>query len=134
MMPTASREDTRTGNKSILIVDDDEIIIDILSNCFVMNGIRVLKAGNGLDGWNIFQKELTDIVLTDIKMPGVDGSKLASRIKNHSPYTTVAVMTGGHRDVGEKLLKDGIADYCFHKPFALSYVCKMLSGEDRVAH
>jgi DNA-binding response OmpR family regulator len=127
MIAIANHGDTNTSDKSILIVDDDEIIVDLLSTCFEKNGLKVLSADNGIEGWNVFQKERTDIVLTDIEMPGLNGDELASRIRKHSPYTIVAVMTGGHKDVGEKLVEDRIANYCFHKPFALSYVCKALA-------
>lgn len=129
MQTIANYGDTAKISKSILIVDDDEIIVETISTCFEIKGFKVFRANNGLEGWNVFQRELVDIVLTDIKMPGIDGSELASRIQNHSPSTKIAIMTGGHGDVGERLVRDGIANYCFHKPFALSYVCRTLTGE-----
>jgi YesN/AraC family two-component response regulator len=58
------------NNQSILIVDDDEIILDILSKGFEMYGLNVVKADNGLEGWNLFKNKPVKIVLTDISMPG----------------------------------------------------------------
>jgi DNA-binding response OmpR family regulator len=133
MISIATHDDANTIDKSILIVDDDETMVDLLSTCFEMKGLTVFRAFDGMEGWNIFQKEPTNIVLTDIEMQGLDGSELASRIRNHSAYTIIAIMTGGHGDVGEKLVRDQIANFCFHKPFALSYVCKTLAGEIRIA-
>jgi DNA-binding response OmpR family regulator len=132
MITAATHDETNTIDKSILIIDDDEIIVDLLTTCFEMNGLKVFRAYNGIEGWSVFQKELPYIVLTDIEMPGIDGCELASRIRNHSPYRIVAIMTGGHGEVGENLVRDGIADYRFHKPFALSYVCKMLAEEVQI--
>ncbi len=44
-------------NQSILIVDDDEMVLDILSKGFEMYGLNVFKAENGLDGWRLFQNK-----------------------------------------------------------------------------
>jgi DNA-binding response OmpR family regulator len=102
MISAATHDETNAIDQSILIIDDDEIIVDLLTTCFEMNGLKVFRAYNGLDGWSVFQRELPDIVLTDNEMPGIDGCELASRVRNHSPNTIVAIMTGGHGEAGEK--------------------------------
>lgn len=118
------------NTQSILIVDDNEIILEMLAEGFKMFGLIVYTAKNGFDGLHLFKKEHTSTVLTDIRMPGdLDGAELASRIRKQSPHTTIAVMTGGDGEVGAKLLKNGTADYFFTKPFVLSCVCKTLVAE-----
>ena len=112
--------------QSILIVDDDENILELLAEGFNWCGFNVFKAQDGLGGWRLFKSESIDIVLTDIYMPGLDGIELSSRIRNHSPHAIIAVMTGGDADIGRKLLNDGLADYYFTKPFAITSVCKTL--------
>ena len=116
----------KASAKSILIVEDDEIILDLLAKGFEMFGLNVFKAGNGLEGWNLFNREQIDIVLTDIRMPEIDGSELSRRIRNMSPNITIAIITGGDADVAVKLVKEGTADYFFMKPFDLKHVCKSL--------
>lgn len=85
-----------------------------------MFGLKVFNAGNGLDGWNLFNSEQIDIVLTDIRMPEIDGTELSHRIRNQSPCTKIAVMSGGDADVAIELVNNGTVDYFFTKPFALN--------------
>jgi DNA-binding response OmpR family regulator len=121
------------NNQSILIVDDDEMILEILSKGFEMHGLKVYKAENGLDGWKLFKNKPVEIVLTDIQMPGLDGKELSRRIRNSSPHTKIAVMTGDDANIAKELLNDGTATYLFKKPFAISYVCKSLIAETQMA-
>ena len=115
--------------QSILIVDDEENILELLAEGFKLYGLNVIKAQDGLGAWQHFKSGSIDIVLTDIRMPGLNGIELSSRIRNHSPNTIIAVMTGGDAEIGKKLLNDGLADYFFTKPFAISSVCKTLLME-----
>jgi len=116
----------RPSTQSILIVDDNDIILDMLTKAFEMFGLNVLRADNGLDAWNLFKSEKADIVLTDIRMPYLNGLEMSRLIRNVSPKTTIALITGGDGDVAAKLVKDGTADYFFMKPFDLNHVCKSL--------
>jgi len=120
--------------QSILIVDDDKMILDLLFEVFTkMYDLKVFKAENGLDGWDILDKERIDIVLTDICMPGMDGIELSKRIRNQSPDTKIALMTGGDADIAKELLNDGTANFLFMKPFSVSSVCRSLIPEVQMA-
>ena len=57
------------SSKSILIVDDDGVILDLLSVMFEKYGFKVFKAENGLDGWNLFKNKDIDFVLTRKNKP-----------------------------------------------------------------
>ena len=79
-------------------------------------GYDVLTAENGREGIELFKKESPPIVLTDIKMPGIDGLEVLKQIKNISPETEVIVITG-HGDV--ELAKEAMdlnASGFIHKP------------------
>jgi len=115
------------GIRSILIIDDDQYLLEVLVEAFKLYGLDVIKAKNGIDGWHLFESQPTDIVLTDINMPGLDGEELSYRIRDHSPDTVIAVMTGGFHDIGRKLFNDKIADYYFTKPFSISFACKAVT-------
>ena len=115
--------------QSILIVDDDVNILELLAEGFKIHGLNVYKAQNGDDAWKLFKKEQIDAVLSDIRMPGMDGVELSTRIYQQSPRTKIALMTGGDNAVAKEMLDDGIVDHLFEKPFALSYVCKCMAAD-----
>jgi two-component system nitrogen regulation response regulator NtrX len=114
---------------SILIVDDDENILELLAEGFKLHGMKVFKAQSGDEAWTLFNRESVDAVLTDVWMPGMDGLELSSRIHQHSPQTNIALMTGGDTTVAKKLVEEGIVNHFFEKPFALSFVCKSIVTE-----
>ena len=119
--------------QSILIVDDHRMILDLLSQRFKKIDFQVFKADNGIDAWNIFKREQINFVLTDIRMPGIDGIELCHRIRNQSPETIIAVMTGGSSNVAEELLKNGTVNYFFPKPLKVIEVCKSFLAEVQTA-
>lgn len=113
--------------RSILIVDDDTLVLEVLAKAFNSLGFKVFSANNGFEALELFQKKPTDVVLTDIKMPGLDGAEMARRIRDQSPPgTTIAVMTGGELDIGHKLIQQGIVSHCFEKPFTINDICHAL--------
>jgi len=67
--------------KTILVVDDEEDIRDVLDISLSDIGYEVFTAENGEEALNIVGKEMPSIVLTDIKMPGMDGIELLQKIK-----------------------------------------------------
>ena len=120
-------------SKSILIVDDDRIILELLAVMFDNYGFIVFKAENGLDAWHLFNSKHIDVVLTDILMPGLNGKELSHRIREQAPFTKIAIMTGGEINVATELMQDGTADYYFLKPFNTNNICKILTTETEVA-
>lgn len=113
--------------QSILIADDDKTIVELLTEVFKRYGLTVFHADNGLDAWELFNRQPTDFVLTDIKMPGLDGGELSRRIRQQCPLIKIGVMTGGDRDVATQLLNEGTADFYFDKPFNLKKLSDLIN-------
>jgi DNA-binding NtrC family response regulator len=102
---------------SILIVDDEESVRDSLYNWFIEDGYRVECAENAKKALLILESGNFDIILADIKMPGMDGLEMLRRIKLLKSDSIVIVMTAfATVDTAVQALKDGAFDYVT-KPF-----------------
>ena len=98
--------------KKILLVDDEEDIRDVLGMTLSDMGYQVLTADNGETAWKAFLSEMPPIILTDIKMPVMDGIELLQRIKRENPEAEVIMITGhGDMDLAIKSLKHNASDF-----------------------
>ena len=104
-----------SANK-ILIVDDEEIIVRLLSMSLRSDGYETLAAYSGEQGLEVFKSESPDIVVTDIKMPGMDGLELLKKIKEIDAEKEVIIVTG-HGDIDSTItaLQYGASDF-INKP------------------
>jgi two-component system capsular synthesis sensor histidine kinase RcsC len=103
--------------KRILIVDDDEMLLNLLSSMITMMGFEVDTAGNGDEAIYQFMQKSFDIVLTDLNMPGMDGWCLARQIKCLSPDTPVVLATADARKRILGKIADSSVDLVLFKPF-----------------
>ncbi len=102
---------------SILIVDDEESVRDSLLNWFIEDGYRVECAGDARRALTLLESDEFDIILADIKMPGMDGLEMLKRIKSLKKDSIVIMMTAfATVDTAVQALKDGAFDYVT-KPF-----------------
>jgi len=102
---------------SVLIVDDEEDILNVLKFILTKEGYQVDTALDGKQALQLFKKGSYDIVLTDLRMPEMDGIELLQRIKEIRPETEVLIMTA-YASIESAVLamKKGAADYIV-KPF-----------------
>ncbi len=102
---------------SILIVDDEESVRDSLHNWFIEDGYDVERAENAKNALLMLESRKFDIILADIKMPGMDGMEMHRRIRALNRDTIVIIMTAfASVDTAVQALKDGAYDYVT-KPF-----------------
>lgn len=98
--------------EKILLVDDEEGIRRVLAITLEDEGYEVLTAESGEEALRRFEEALPQLVLTDIKMPGMDGVELLQLIKERSPDTEVIMMTGhGDMELAIKSLQFDAADF-----------------------
>jgi two-component system, OmpR family, response regulator CpxR len=80
--------------KTILCVDDNEQSLSIRKILLETRGYRVIACNNGEQALESFRRGGVDLVLTDLVMPGVDGSQLIEAIKSLSPQTPAVLISG----------------------------------------
>jgi PAS domain S-box-containing protein len=96
----------------LLLIDDEPSIVRVLSISLRADGYEVLTASNGPEGLATFQREKPEIIITDIKMPGMDGIAVLEKIKVLEPDAEVIIITG-HGDIDNAIeaLKYGASDF-----------------------
>ncbi len=100
----------------ILLIDDEESIRRLLGIALRHKGFEVMTAEDGEKGIEMFRQETPHIVLTDIKMPGIDGLEVLRQIKEVAPDTQVIVITGhGDMESAIEALKLEASDF-INKP------------------
>ena len=127
--------------EKILIIDDEKPTLKMFSLFLEVYGFAILTAESGEEGLEVFERERPEIVLTDIKMPGMDGIEVLREIKRRSPTTEVIVITGhGDMDLAIQALNLDAADF-INKPIqrqsleqALSRARERLSLAKRRQH
>jgi signal transduction histidine kinase len=101
-----------TDRKTILIVDDEPDIREVLSISLQDMGYRTVDAENAMQAFAVFARENPPIVVTDIKMPGGDGIELLRKIKHENPETEVIMITGhGDMNLAIRSLKYEATDF-----------------------
>jgi DNA-binding NtrC family response regulator len=101
----------------ILVIDDESIVRTSCSRALSPEGYDVKLSQNGADALKMLAEESFDLVLTDLKMPDIDGIEVLKMIKERWPQTEVIVVTGYQTvDTAVKSIKLGAFDY-IEKPF-----------------
>ena len=101
---------------SLLIADDEKNIRSGLELAFEDEGYTVVTAADGKEAWEKLQKNVIDLVITDLRMPEMDGYELLKRISAAYPTLPVIVLTGhGTIETAVETMRDGAIDF-FTKP------------------
>jgi two-component system response regulator PilR (NtrC family) len=108
--------------EKILVVDDEQSLREVLSIMLKRAGYAVTIAMDGEDAVELLQKEIFDLVITDLRMPKVDGMEVLKAVKSASPETVVLIITAfASADSAVEAMKQGAYDY-LTKPFQVDEV------------
>ena len=116
MQPEAPGPKTR-GGRSVLLIDDQADLLQVLSNILTSSGYSVDTALNGKEGLELAQASKYTIVLTDLGMPDMSGFEVALKIRTIQPKTPVILMTGWAAEVDRARLEENGVASLLAKPF-----------------
>jgi len=105
-------------NEAILFVDDENAILRALNRAFFGSGYEVLTAGSGEEALEILQRKKIDLLVTDVKMQGMDGFQLLTQVKEKYP-STIRLVLSGHVDKNMllKIQQSCLAKHYLFKPW-----------------
>lgn len=115
--------------KKILVVDDEQIIRDDISEYLSIIGYKVITAGNGKEGLDLVKSENPDLIITDIIMPEMEGIEFIGKVKKSFKNIPVIAMSGS--SFGKKFLDAACligAEAKFEKPFDLDKLLKKVES------
>lgn len=114
---------------TILLAEDDLLLQRSVSSFLGDTGYQVLSAGDGTLAWKLFQEHDADLLVTDLRMPGMDGLELLGRVLQRKPGTPVIILSGaGTMDDAIEALRSGAWDY-LTKP--LQYLSRLAHTVER---
>ena len=118
---TGQSKDNAETKPRLLIVDDEASIISNLSRVLRAKGYSVLEAASGKQALDLFRSEKVDLLLSDVKMPGLNGVQLLKAVKEINPRVPVILISGYH---DEKTVVEAL------KAGAENFLTKPLNMED----
>ena len=102
---------------TVLVIDDDAHIRSSIGKFLIARGHTVIEAANGEKGVEVVESQAVDIVITDVKMPGMNGFDVLRRVRSVAPEIEVIVITGVKESENAfRALREGAFDF-FSKPF-----------------
>ncbi|MCJ7774188.1 MAG: response regulator [Desulfobacterales bacterium] len=110
----------------ILLVDDEEDFVKTLSERINMRNLKSEVALNGEEALKVVKDEVPDVMVLDLKMPGIDGLEVLRRVKKQYPDVQVIILTGHGSEKDEKEARSiGAFDY-LNKPIEVDSLIKKI--------
>jgi DNA-binding response OmpR family regulator len=111
---------------TILVVDDEPDILEMIEMGLAAEGYALVLADGGMRALSLFDARRADLVICDIKMPGLDGISTITRLREQDPHLPVIVLTGFVTpDTAEQCSQLGV--HLIRKPFAFSELSRLVS-------
>jgi DNA-binding NtrC family response regulator len=116
-----------TQKTKILILDDEPIVLKRLKPALEKSGYEIEVFSRSLEASDRIMEQDFDIVITDLKMEGLDGMEFLTRVKDRSPATEVIVITGfATMETARESFKKGVFDF-LAKPFKLGEIKEVVA-------
>jgi CheY-like chemotaxis protein len=106
--------------KTILLVDDEELVLKTMSRVLTNEDYEVLTASSGAAALEIIEKQSVRVFFLDLNMPGMSGVELCEKIKTMDPVSCVYALTGYADDYAIAQCREAGFDDYFTKPFKIA--------------
>ena len=123
-------EQVKRGPRTVLLVDDEPIIVEVGEQMLMSLGFRVLKAGSGREALAVYERQgdEIDLVVLDMIMPDMGGGETFDRLRRIDPGVRVLLSSGYSLDgEAKEILNRGCSGF-IQKPFRLSDLSDALDG------
>lgn len=123
-----TEEEIKGGNETILIIEDEQYLRQMLEELLIAKGYTVITAENGVEGVDVYTKNYQniDLIITDMGLPKLDGKEVFYRIHKINPDAKVIIASGYlEPSLKSQLYKDGLKDF-ITKPYSLSEILKKI--------
>ena len=135
--PSKSLADSTEGSTQtlkVLLVDDEEDLVRTMAERMEMRDLGSDVAFNGQQALNMVEDEMPDVMVLDLRMPGIDGMEVLRRVKEAYPQIAVIIMTGHGSDKDEEEARRlGAFDY-LRKPVDINHLMEVVKNAGRARH
>jgi two-component system cell cycle sensor histidine kinase/response regulator CckA len=99
--PQSVNQPSNNGRSAILVVDDEEMVREVVCDILIQEGMHVLVAADGFEGLDLFKshRHEIDLLLVDMKMPGMDGEQLFYAVREIEPRCKI-ILSSGYLETG----------------------------------
>lgn len=108
---------------TILVVDDDQKLLTLLVETLTAVGYSVVSASGGVEALQRLNEQTFDLLITDIKMPDIDGIQLSRRVRRHYANLPILFITG---DADDEILATASPEGLLAKPFRISHIERLI--------
>lgn len=115
--------------ESILVVDDEPVIVNLLKDFFKRKGFSVITAESGNEALAKLKEKNVELIITDIKMPEMDGKRFYNEIRNNKPelLNKLLFITGDTLNIETRAFLKEIDGYYLRKPFSFDEITKTIN-------
>ncbi len=117
----------KVASASILVIDDEDSVRDILFRMLKTKGHQVVVACDGEEGIEKFKNERFDLVFTDLGLPKMSGWEVGKTIKELNPKVPIAMITGWGMELNKEKMSESGIDLIISKPFNFDQIIQLVS-------
>ncbi len=129
--PGPPREETSAQTLKVLLVDDEEDFVRTMAERMEMRDLGSEVALNGQQALQMLEEEIPDVMVLDLRMPGIDGMEVLRRVKETYPQIAVIIMTGhGSKKEEQEARRLGAFDY-LRKPVDINRLMEIVREAGR---